>query len=81
MNLAEYRQVPLVRGPKVKTSTQTWEVETAGSKAVYRACMDSVAGGQRAIGASVGGRPGGRPRTKASAPQLLSARLWENYSG
>ena len=45
LNLGAYQQVTLVRDPKVKTSTQTWEVETvvmAGTKAVYRACMDSV---------------------------------------
>ncbi len=45
VNLGAYQQVALVRDAKIKTSTQTWEVETvlaAGSKAVYRACMDSV---------------------------------------
>jgi hypothetical protein len=45
LNLGAYQQVTLVRDPKVKTSTQTWEVETvlaAGSKVVYRACMNSV---------------------------------------
>ena len=45
LNLGAYQQVVLVRDAKVKTSTQTWEVETvlaAGGKAVYRACMNSV---------------------------------------
>ncbi len=45
LNLGAYQQVVLVRDAKVKTSTQTWEVETvlaAGAKAVYRACMNSV---------------------------------------
>lgn len=45
LNLGAYQQVTLVRDPKIKTSTQTWEVETvvaAGSKVVYRACMNSV---------------------------------------
>jgi hypothetical protein len=40
-----YQPVTLVRDPKVKTATQTWEVETvvlADAKQVYRACMDSV---------------------------------------
>jgi hypothetical protein len=40
-----YQPVALVRDPKVKTSTQTWEVETiflADGKQVYRASMDSV---------------------------------------
>ncbi len=40
-----YQPVALVRDPKVKTATQTWEVVTislSDAKQVYRACMDSV---------------------------------------
>jgi hypothetical protein len=40
-----YQSVTLVRDRNVKTSTQTWEVETVvlvDRKQVYRACMDSV---------------------------------------
>lgn len=40
-----YQPVTLVRDRNVKTSTQTWEVETvvlADTKQVYRACMDSA---------------------------------------
>ncbi len=43
--LGVYQPVTLVRDPKTKTSTQTWEVDTialADAKQVYRACMDSV---------------------------------------
>ncbi len=43
--LGLYQPVTLVRDAKVKTSTQTWEVDTialADNKQVYRACMDSV---------------------------------------
>lgn len=45
LNLGAYQQVALARDAKVKTSTQTWEVETvlmADGKVVYRACMNSV---------------------------------------
>ena len=45
LNLGAYQQVALARDAKVKTSTQTWEVETvlmAGTKVVYRACLDSL---------------------------------------
>lgn len=40
-----YQPVTLVRDSKIKTATQTWEVETvvlAGTKEVLRACTDSV---------------------------------------
>jgi hypothetical protein len=43
--IALYQPVMLVRDKNIKTSTQTWEVETitlADTKQVYRACMDSV---------------------------------------
>lgn len=45
LNLGAYQRVALVRDANLKTSTQTWEVETvlmAGGKVIYRACMDSV---------------------------------------
>jgi hypothetical protein len=40
-----YQQVTLSRDRNIRTSTQTWEVDTialADPKQVYRACMDSV---------------------------------------
>jgi len=43
--IALYQTVTLVRDPKVKTTTPTWEVGTvilADPKQVYRGCMDSA---------------------------------------
>jgi hypothetical protein len=43
--IALYQPVTLVRDRNMKTSTQTWEVDTvllADPKQVYRACVDSV---------------------------------------
>lgn len=40
-----YQRVTLVRDPSVRTSTQTWEVDTVmlvDTKEVHRACMDSM---------------------------------------
>ena len=40
-----YQPVTLVRDPKVRTATSTWEVDTvilADAKQVYSACMDSA---------------------------------------
>jgi hypothetical protein len=45
MTIALYQPVQLVRDPKVRTATQTWEVETvvlADPKLVFRACQDSI---------------------------------------
>lgn len=45
MTIALYQPVELVRDPKVRTATQTWEVETvvlADPKILYRACQDSI---------------------------------------
>jgi|SRR5579872_4132163 len=45
MIIGLYQPVSLVREPKIKTATQTWEVDTvvlAEPKQVYQACMDSV---------------------------------------
>ena len=45
MTIGLYQPVTLVRDPKVKTATSTWEVDTViltDAKQVYRACMDSV---------------------------------------
>ena len=45
MTIGLYQPVTLVRDPKLKTTTQTWEVETvvlAEPKQAYRACMDSA---------------------------------------
>ena len=45
VSIGLYQPVTLVRDPKLKTATQTWEVETvvlADPKQVYRACMDSM---------------------------------------
>jgi hypothetical protein len=45
ITISLYQPVELVRDPKVRTATQTWEVETvllAGTGALYRACQDSI---------------------------------------
>jgi hypothetical protein len=45
VTMGAYQQVELTRDPKVKTATQTWEVETvllAEPKQLYRATMDCV---------------------------------------
>jgi hypothetical protein len=45
VTMGAYQQVSLSRDPKVKTATQTWEVETvllADPKQLYRATMDCV---------------------------------------
>jgi hypothetical protein len=45
VTLGVYQPVALVRDAKVKTATQTWEVETvllADTKQLYRAVMDSI---------------------------------------
>ena|ERR1051325_7043485 len=45
VTLGVYQPVVLVRDPKVRTATQTWEVETvllADTKQLYRGVMDSI---------------------------------------
>jgi hypothetical protein len=45
MTIALYQPVQLARDPKVRTATDTWEVETvvlADPKILYRACQDSI---------------------------------------
>ena len=45
MNIGLYQAVSLVRDPKVRTATATWEVDTViltDTKQVYAACMDSA---------------------------------------
>jgi hypothetical protein len=45
MNIGLYQAVTLVRDPKVRTATATWEVDTViltDTKQVYAACMDSA---------------------------------------
>ena len=45
MTIGLYQAVTLVRDPKVKTATATWEVDTViltDTKQVYAACLDSA---------------------------------------
>jgi hypothetical protein len=45
MTISLYQPVQLARDPKVRTATQTWEVETvllADPKLLYRACQESI---------------------------------------
>ena len=45
VSIAVYQPVVLARDPKMRTATDTWEVETvllADPKVLYRACQDSI---------------------------------------